>query len=86
VTAGAMQRGSDLGRDPQLKHRGFYKQIDHPGIGPVTCGGLSPVLSGTPYVTKRAPYLGEHTEAMFVGEMGMPRDEYEQLKSEGAFE
>jgi crotonobetainyl-CoA:carnitine CoA-transferase CaiB-like acyl-CoA transferase len=86
VPAAVVQQGHDLGSDPQLRHRGFYKDLELPGIGNLTFPGMPARLSETPYEIHRAPLLGEHNEKFLVGELGMPQDEYARLKAEGTFE
>ena len=39
VPAGVMQRSSDLMKDPQLIHRRFFRELEHPEVGRVPYTG-----------------------------------------------
>jgi len=86
VAAGVVQGGPDLGRDPQLRHRQFYCKLDHPGMGDFTYGGLPAQFSETPYEIRRAPFLGEHNEEVYLSKLGMSAEEFARLTAEGVFE
>ena len=46
---------------------------------------MAPVLSGTPGATRWAgPQLGEHTEAVMGGELGLGEAEIRRLREAGA--
>ena len=46
---------------------------------------MVPVLSGTPGSTRWAgPELGEHTEEVLVGELGLTQEEMARLREAGA--
>lgn len=86
VPAGVVQGGHDLDNDPQLKHRHFYWELTHPGIGSLTYSGMPARLSKTPYEMRRAPMLGEHNEYVYTKLLGIPEEEFAQLMAEGVFE
>ena len=86
VAAGAVQRGKDLGNDPQLKHRHFYWKLDHPEVESFTYSGMPAILDKTPYEMKRAPMLGEHNEYVCTQLLGMSDEEFVELMTEGVFE
>ena len=70
-------------QDPHLVERGFFKEIDHPGIGKLRLAGLPWRLSNTPpgnYV--RCPSLGEHNEYVFKELLGVPDEEIARLQAE----
>ena len=62
VPAGVVQRSSDHQHDPQLRHRGFFRPLQHPEMGEVPYEGHQFRIAGydngplTP-----APCLGEHS-------------------------
>jgi benzylsuccinate CoA-transferase BbsF subunit len=87
VTAGVLETGRDLlENDPQLKHREFFKQLEHPEIGKYY-GYRSPfILSKAPYELKRAPLLGEHNESALKTLLGMTDDQISQLVGDGVLE
>lgn len=71
VPAGAVQRPSDLFRDPQLAHRGHFWELEHPELGTCLYNGASFHLSETPArPTSSAPLLGAHTRSVLTGLLG----------------
>ena len=51
----------------------------------ITMPAMAPVLSGTPGATRWAgPQLGEHTEAVMGGELGLGEAEIRRLREAGA--
>jgi benzylsuccinate CoA-transferase BbsF subunit len=86
VAAGIVQKGRDLDSDPQLAYRNFYSELDHPGLGSITYGGMPVEFSDTEWEMRRAPYLGEHNEQLLIKEIGMNPDDYSKLKADGVFE
>ena len=86
IAAGIVQSGQDLDNDPQLKHRHFYWELDHPDIGKFTYSGMPARLSKTPYEIRRAPMLGEHNEYVYTELLGLSDEEFAQLTSDGVFE
>jgi len=86
VPAVVVQGGQDLDSDPQLKHRHFYWELAHPGMGSLTYSGMPARLSKTPYEMRRAPMLGEHNEYVYTNLLGIPEEEFTQLIAEGVFE
>jgi len=86
IPAGAVQRGKDLGNDPQLRHRHFYQKLAHPGMGDFTYSGMPAHFSETPHEIRRAPLLGEHNESVLKQKMGMSDEEFTRLTAEGVFE
>ena len=86
VTAGVVQGGQDLDSDPQLKHRHFYWELEHPEMGSLTYSGMPARLSKTPYEMRRAPMLGEHNEYVYTKLLGIPDEEVAQLMADGVFE
>jgi crotonobetainyl-CoA:carnitine CoA-transferase CaiB-like acyl-CoA transferase len=56
---GAYAAAADLVASAQLAHRGFFQQVDQPGVGAVTLPGVPYRLSRTPVRLRAAPTLGE---------------------------
>ncbi|MEO2173320.1 MAG: CoA transferase [bacterium] len=72
VPAGAVQRSSDLSRDPQFAHRQFRKVFEHPEMGQVPYAGNQfriPGYEAGPY--SYAPMLGEHNTEILKEMLGM---------------
>lgn len=87
VAAGVVSNGRDLGEDPQLNARGFYKELAHPDIGNHRYP-LPPFrMSKTPGEPRMAaPCLGQHNEYVCRRILGMDDDEFVRLLNEGVFE
>ncbi len=87
VGAGVVQTGKDLlEHDPQLRHRHFFWELDHPEIGKYRARGPAFVLSKCPCELQRAPLLGEHNEYVLKELLGMSDDEIAGLVIEGVIE
>ncbi|MFC1966334.1 CaiB/BaiF CoA transferase family protein [Chloroflexota bacterium] len=87
VSAGVVQTGEDLHRDPQLKHRSHYQVLEHKVIGPHSYDTSSFRLSKTPGKPEwAAPLIGEHSEYVCRNILGMTDDEIAELVVEGVFD
>jgi benzylsuccinate CoA-transferase BbsF subunit len=87
VGAGIVQDAIDLyERDPQLKHRGFYKILEHPEIGKYHATGPAFRLSKANFNVRRAPLLGEHNESILKGICHLTDEEIGELIASGAVE
>jgi formyl-CoA transferase len=72
IPAGAVQRSSDLGRDPQYAHREFHRVYEHPEMGRVPYAGIQfriPGYRAGPH--SYAPLLGEHNHEVLKDVLGM---------------
>jgi crotonobetainyl-CoA:carnitine CoA-transferase CaiB-like acyl-CoA transferase len=76
----------DLLAHPQLLARGFFQALEHPELDETLCYAGAPYqLSHTPWqLRRRAPLIGEHNEAIYVGELGLSRGELAVLMAVGA--
>ncbi|MFC1918603.1 CaiB/BaiF CoA transferase family protein [Chloroflexota bacterium] len=87
VAAGVLETGKDLLEcDPQLRHRHFFWELDHPEIGKHYAPGPSFLLSKVPYELRCAPLLSEHNEYALKKILGMPDDEIAELIADGVVE
>ena len=87
VAAGLLQNGQDLlEHDPQLKHRHFFWELDHPEIGKYYAPGPPFILSKTPYELQRSPLLSEHNGYALKEILGMSDEEIADLVAEGVVE
>lgn len=68
--------------NPQLEHRGFFQEMEHPAAGKVRYPGQPMIFSGLPrhLRTRPAPMLGEHNEEILKGELGLSDEELETLR------
>jgi benzylsuccinate CoA-transferase BbsF subunit len=83
VPAYQVQSCTDLHADPNLEAFGFWYWLDHKEMGPSPYEGLQHRLSRTPGELKSpAPLLGEHTDDVLRGVLGLSPDEIEELKRE----
>jgi len=73
----------DIMESPQFKAREFFVQVEHPELGQaITYPGFPVRTSRLPYrVRHRAPLTGEHNEEVYIGELGLSREELAQLKA-----
>ncbi len=86
IAAGVVQDIEDtFENDPQLKHRGYLKELEHPYLGKF--GHQTPPfkLSRTPSQVKLAPNLGEHTESICKNIIGLTDQEYNELTEDKLF-
>jgi crotonobetainyl-CoA:carnitine CoA-transferase CaiB-like acyl-CoA transferase len=70
----------ELPDDPQLKHRQYFVDIDHPVAGKLTYPGAPFKMSETAWQAERAPLLGEHNEEIYGQRLGYGREELVELR------
>lgn len=86
VPAGKVQTVADVVRNPQLRAREYFVEIDHPVAGPVEFAGPVLRMAGAPASGLRpSPGLGEHTGDVLTEWLELGEDEREQLQTRGAF-
>jgi crotonobetainyl-CoA:carnitine CoA-transferase CaiB-like acyl-CoA transferase len=84
VPAGVVHPISGLFEDPQLKHRGYFVELDHTEMEPHHYDGFSFNLSKTPGKHHMpAPCLGEHNEYIYSEVLGLSDDEISDLLMDG---
>jgi benzylsuccinate CoA-transferase BbsF subunit len=83
VAAGVAQSAADLARDPQLKERDFFIELDHPEMGR-TVSDASPVrLSATPAgYTRAAPLPGQDNGYVYGELLGLSNGEINRLREQ----
>jgi benzylsuccinate CoA-transferase BbsF subunit len=84
VAAGVVQDASDLARDPQLRERGFFVELDHPELSKTISDAVPIRLSETPakYV-RAAPLQGQDNDYVYGELLGMSEGELAELKKQG---
>lgn len=74
----------DILRDPHYRARGTLQQVDVPGIGPLPFPAPLPRLSATPgRLDSLGPKLGNATEAVLEGVLGLSAHEIAALRADG---
>ena len=71
--------------DPQVKHRKVVIEVEHPTAGPIPMVANPIRMSETPVPTpKMAPRLGEHTQEVLGGLLGMNDGDIADLRAKAA--
>jgi crotonobetainyl-CoA:carnitine CoA-transferase CaiB-like acyl-CoA transferase len=70
--------------DPHLKERGFFVDVEHPEAGTVRQPGAAAFMTETPWKSRRAPLLGEHTDEVLGDWLGLDADQITALREQGA--
>jgi crotonobetainyl-CoA:carnitine CoA-transferase CaiB-like acyl-CoA transferase len=69
---------------PQLQHRGFYEEVDHPVVGrqrtPTPPFNFASVDR---WVRNHAPLLGQDNHTILVDELGLSEADYAALEAAG---
>ena len=72
---------ADLASDPHLAARGTLERLDHPEVGRQTHAGIPWRLTTGPNgVRTPAPLLGQHTDEVLSGILGLAPDEIARLR------
>jgi benzylsuccinate CoA-transferase BbsF subunit len=85
IAAAAVQRPSErIDHDANTAAWGLWPVAAHPEMGDVRVDGVPIHLSATDWsITRGAPTLGQHNDAVFGDLLGVPHDELDQLRREG---
>ena len=84
VPCGAVRTIGEMMGDPQLAARDMLATVSHPTAGELRLVGNPVRLSGEGRRGDRpAPALGEHTEAILTGELGLNVHEVRDLRVRG---
>jgi formyl-CoA transferase len=85
VPAGRIYTARDIADDPHYRERGMLESVTTADGLTLEVPGIVPKLSRTPgAITRRAPTLGEDTEAV-LREVGLSEDQLAALKARGLF-
>ena len=74
---------AELLESPQLVERGFFVEVDHPRVGKQLYPRGPFVAEGMKWQLNPAPLLGQHTEEVLLGVVGLTGDEYSALEKHG---
>jgi crotonobetainyl-CoA:carnitine CoA-transferase CaiB-like acyl-CoA transferase len=85
VPAGEVQRSSELLRDAQYAHRGFYRYLDHREMGNIPYAGHQFHIDGYHSGPRTAaPLIGEHSVEVLRTLLGMSDEEVAEAFANGA--
>lgn len=81
---GMVQSTGDLVNCPQLKHRQFFVELEHPLAGRLTYPGAPFRMSQTPMkVRSRAPLMGEHNKEVYCDWLGYSQADLVKMREMG---
>jgi crotonobetainyl-CoA:carnitine CoA-transferase CaiB-like acyl-CoA transferase len=84
VPVGAINTVDQVVAHPQVNARGALVECEHPVAGRIRVVGPPVRLSETPgSVRTPAPLLGQHTEEVLRGRLGVSEEEFERLRRDG---
>ena len=74
----------DVVHSPQLIDRGFFVDVEHPGIEePIKYPGAPYRLPESPWsIARRAPLIGEHNEEVYRGILDLDEDDLDRLRQQ----
>lgn len=85
IPASVVQRPTDLYGDPQLAHRGFFVELEHPKTGPTPYDGFATRFSATTKTLRHAaPLLGGDNEFVLRSLLGLSGPALERYMAAGA--
>ncbi len=83
IPCGPVNSIADVAKDPHIVYRGAIKEVQHPALGSLKTVDSPIRLSRTPAsVGQPAPDLGQHTEEVLTGLLGLTPRELEELRQE----
>ncbi len=87
VSAGVVETAEDLHRDPQLKYRHHFWELEHQEIGVSTYDSMGSQLSKTPAELHKAAHtVGQDNYYVYTQILGLSDEEFVGLMEEGVFE
>jgi crotonobetainyl-CoA:carnitine CoA-transferase CaiB-like acyl-CoA transferase len=84
IPAGPVRNLQEVLTDEQLLTREMVRVLQHSSAGPVQVLGVPVKLSATPGAVRRAPpALGEHTEEILTGDLGLAASQITEMRAAG---
>ena len=84
VPAGAVRDIDAVLADAQVRARDMITRLSHPALGPLDVLGVPVKLSDTPGAVRTAPpTLGQHTQAVLSGDLGLSGEAISRLRASG---
>ncbi len=84
IPCGPILSMKEIAEEPALRATGTVVEVDHPKRGKYLTVGNPIKLSDSPADVRRSPFLGEHTDEILRGMLGMNDAQIEAAKAEGA--
>jgi formyl-CoA transferase len=84
VPCGPILSMKELAEEPSLRATGTVVEVDHPTRGKYLSVGNPIKLSDSPSDVKRSPLLGEHTDEILRGVVGLSDSEIKAARDQGA--
>ena len=84
IPCGPILSMKEIAEEPALRATGTVVEVDHPGRGKYLTVGNPIKLSDSPADVRRSPLLGEHTDEILRGMLGMSDAELDEARKEGA--
>ncbi|MFC2000419.1 CaiB/BaiF CoA transferase family protein [Chloroflexota bacterium] len=75
----------DVIENAQLEVRGFWEKVEHPELGEtITYPGAPVKIEEAPWrIQRRAPFISEHNEEIYIEELGFSREQMSVLEASG---
>jgi crotonobetainyl-CoA:carnitine CoA-transferase CaiB-like acyl-CoA transferase len=84
VPCGSVRDLGELFADPQMAARHMMENVDHPLVGALRVLGTPLKLSDTaPSIRTAPPTLGQHTDAVLGGDLGLGTERVADLRAKG---
>ncbi len=84
IASAPVNSPEDLLRNPHLKERGYFTEIDHPETGKVTYPGPPFHMTESPsQVRYPAPLLGQHNKEIYCDQLGYTPEDLVKLRESG---
>lgn len=85
MTLYPVRNAQEITEEPQLEVRGFWEDIEHPELGTRIPYPNTPAIFSEPLRTKkmRAPLVGEHNDEIYMGELGLSKEDMVKFKESG---
>lgn len=80
----SLDTAKDVANSPQLKARGFFREVEHPELGKSFRypGPPYPLPASPATIFRRAPLVGEHNQEVYGQVLGMTTEEMRRLQQE----
>ncbi|MEJ0017685.1 MAG: CoA transferase [Acetobacteraceae bacterium] len=80
---GAVLDTMELINDPSFEQRGILQTMQHPSYAPFKMPSWPVRVDGRPPTVKASPILGQHTDDVLRGWLGLSEAEVGSLRSDG---